>query len=366
MRTQIILLFLILLICLVGVLTIYSSTLDTEDFLEKALFRRQISWILLGLIFFLFFSYFPYRKLADWTPVLYSITLLLLFLVILLGSVRMGAQRWLKILWLNFQPSELAKLVMVIFLARYFSYKSLYAVSESFAQVGLIHSLILPFLATSLPMFLIFLQPDLGTSLIIFFIFLSMLYFAQVRWGYLLSFLGFLLACLPFFWHFLKDYQKERLMVFLDPNIDPLGAGYTIIQSKIAVGSGGFLGRGWLSGTQSQLHFLPEAHTDFIFSTFAEEWGFLGVCVLLLLYGLLLKICIEVAQKENNRFGKLLACGITAMLGMQIFINIAMTIGLAPVVGIPLPLMSYGGSALFINMIALGIISNIERTRSVF
>jgi rod shape determining protein RodA len=164
----------------------------------------------------------------------------------------------------------------------------------------------------------------------------------------------------------LRDYQKDRLMVFLNPNIDPLGAGYTMIQSKVAIGSGGFLGKGWLSGTQGQLYFLPEAHTDFVFAIFSEEWGLLGAVVLLVLYYLLIRQGILIAQKTSDDFGKLLAFGISLMLGIQVFVNIAMNLGLAPIVGLPLPLMSYGGSSVITTFIALGILANIDKTRAVF
>jgi len=174
------------------------------------------------------------------------------------------------------------------------------------------------------------------------------------------------MVSLPVFWHFLRDYQKERLIVFLNPNIDPLGAGYTVIQSKIAIGSGGLRGKGWLAGTQSQLHFLPESHTDFIFATFAEQWGLFGSSILLLFYFLLIREGIQIGLRTHDYFGRLLAFGISLMLGLQVFINVAMNLGLAPVVGIPLPLMSYGGSSVFTTFISLGILANIDRKRSVF
>ncbi|MFY9401893.1 MAG: rod shape-determining protein RodA, partial [Candidatus Omnitrophota bacterium] len=186
------------------------------------------------------------------------------------------------------------------------------------------------------------------------------------RLKYILSLLATALLSFPFVWNLLRGYQKDRLMVFLNPNIDPLGAGYTIIQSKIAIGSGGFFGRGWLSGTQSQLRFLPEAHTDFIFASFSEEWGLLGGITLIILYFLLIRKGFAIAQRTNDQFGRLLAYGISILLGIQVVVNIAMTMGLAPIVGIPLPLMSYGGSSIFVTFIALGILVNIDKSRAVF
>jgi len=193
-----------------------------------------------------------------------------------------------------------------------------------------------------------------------------MLYLTHVKPKYLIVLLAVVIFTAPVIWYILRDYQKERLMVFLNPNIDPLGAGYTLIQSKIAIGSGGFFGKGWLGGTQSQLHFLPESHTDFIFATFAEEWGFLGSAVLLLLYFLLAREGFQIASRTNDHFGRLLAYGISLMFAIQASINIAMTMGLMPIVGLPLPLMSYGGSSLAVTFIALGILVNIDKRRAVF
>lgn len=209
-------------------------------------------------------------------------------------------------------------------------------------------------------------QPDLGSGIILLVLFIAMLYLTNVRLRYIVIFLCVLSLPLPFMWHLLRDYQKDRLLVFLNPNIDPLGAGYTVIQSKIAIGSGWLWGKGWLSGTQSQLHFLPEAHTDFIFATFSEEWGFLGSFTLLFLYFLLIRQGFLIAQRTQDSFGRLLALGVTLMLAIQVTVNVAMNLGMAPVVGIPLPLMSYGGSSILVTFVALGILVNIDKTRAVF
>ena len=200
----------------------------------------------------------------------------------------------------------------------------------------------------------------------LFFILLSMLMLTSLKMRYLIVFLLLIILPMPLFWHFLRDYQKSRLMVFLNPNADPLGAGYTLVQSKIAMGSGGLFGKGWLSGTQSQLRFLPESHTDFIFATFSEEWGFMGSSIVLFLYYLLIREGFRIAQRSRDPFGRLLAFGISLLIGIQAFINIAMTMGLMPIVGLPLPLMSYGGSSIVVTCAALGILANIDKTRSVF
>lgn len=349
-----------------GILSIYSSTYQREDQQWQSLYQRQILWVILGLILFLLISNLYYRRIWDWTYFLYAFVLSLLFLVFILGIIRLGAQRWLRLAWFNFQPSEIAKLIIIIFLARYFSAKSVNNVSLLSSNFGIWRALILPLIFTAIPALLIMEQPDLGSASMIIFIFMAMLYISCVRLRYTLIFLSAIILAMPLLWHFLRDYQKDRLLVFLNPNIDPLGAGYTVIQSKIAIGSGGFFGKGWLSGTQSQLHFLPESHTDFIFATFAEEWGLLGSIVLLSLYYILIRQGFIIAQRTTDHFGKLLALGISLMLSIQIFVNIAMNLGLAPIVGIPLPLMSYGGSSMLTAFISLGILANIDRTRAVF
>ncbi|MFA6350083.1 MAG: rod shape-determining protein RodA, partial [Candidatus Omnitrophota bacterium] len=355
-----------LLICAIGVMCIYSSTYQKEGRLWQDIYKRQIIWMALGIVFFFLLSNFNYRKLWDATYPLYAFVIFLLFLVFVLGLTRMGAQRWLRLFWFNFQPSEFAKLVMVIFLARYYSTKSAFDVGFSAGRLNLFKGLVLPLVLVMFPVGLIIEQPDLGSGVMVMLIFMAVVFISGVKLRYIGSFLGLGLACIPVLWHYLRGYQKERLMVFLNPNIDPLGAGYTVIQSKIAIGSGGIIGKGWLSGTQGQLRFLPEAHTDFIFATFAEEWGLLGCGVLLFLYYLIISEGIRIGMRTNDAFAKLLAFGISMMLGIQVLVNIAMNLGLAPVVGVPLLLMSYGGSSVFVTFIALGILANMDKQRSMF
>ncbi|MBM3249235.1 MAG: rod shape-determining protein RodA [Candidatus Omnitrophica bacterium] len=359
-------LILAILIAAIGISSIYSSTYRKEAKPWREAWKRQLLWLIFALLLFIAAANLSYRWLWDGTYVLYGIAVLFLLLVFILGIVRLGAQRWLRIAWFNFQPSEFAKLIVAIFMARYFSKKGREEIVLSSSGFGIVRGLIIPFLFVAFPMALVIEQPDLGSGLMIFFLFIAMLYLTRVRLKYIVGFISAGLLLAPFLWHFLRGYQKDRLLVFLNPNIDPLGAGYTVIQSKIAIGSGGFFGKGWLSGTQSQLHFLPESHTDFIFATYAEEWGFLGCMVLFTLYYLLLRKGLEVAERTQDYFGKLLAYGITLLLGIQVFVNIAMNLGLAPVVGLPLPLMSYGGSSMIITFMALGILVNIDRTRAVF
>lgn len=354
------------LISFLGILSIYSSTYQKDVLHWQDIYKRQVLWVVLGLVLFLILSHLNYRWLWDATYLLYALAILFLLLVFLLGAVRLGAQRWLRLGWFNFQPAEFTKLIVVIFLSRYFTRKTPQDLSLVSAKFGLRQGLIYPFGFVAVPMLFIFEQPDLGSAAMILFLFIAVLYLTRLRLRYFIVFLLVIILPLPLLWHFLHDYQKERLLVFLNPNIDPLGAGYTVIQSKITIGSGGIFGKGWLSGTQGQLHFLPESHTDFIFATFSEEWGLIGCVVLLFLYYFLIRSGFLIAQRTRDHFGSLLAFGISLMLGIQIFINLAMNLGLAPVVGLPLPLMSYGGSSVFVTFAALGILANIDRTRSVF
>jgi rod shape determining protein RodA len=355
-----------IIIASLGILSIYSSAYQKKGKIWQTAYKRQIIWVILGLVSFFIMSNLNYRRLWDWTYFLYAFAIFFLFLVFMLGVVRLGAQRWLKIAWFNFQPSELAKLIIIVFLARYFSKKSVSDISLSSRKFGIFRGLILPFIFVAIPMGLIIEQPDLGSGVIVLLIFIAVLYLTNLRVRYILIFLLVIILAMPVFWHFLRDYQKERLLVFLNPNLDPLGAGYTVIQSKIAIGSGRIFGKGWLAGTQSQLRFLPESHTDFIFATFTEEWGFLGSMVLLFLYYLLIRQGFLIAQNTHDEFGKLLAFGISLMLGIQVSINLAMNMGLAPVVGLPLPLMSYGGSSILVTFVALGILVSIDKRRAVF
>lgn len=362
----VIIVVLAILISFIGILSIYSCTHNRQDAFLQLIYRRQILWVIFGMVLFAIISNINYRRLWDWNHLLYGLVLFCLSLVFILGVIRLGAQRWLKIAWFNFQPSEFAKLIIIIFLARYYSRKSISDISLLSAKFGIFRGLILPFIFVIIPVGLVVEQPDLGSGAIILLLFIAMLFFTEIKLKYILAFLSFILISLPLFWHFLRDYQKERLLVFINPNIDPLGAGYTIIQSKIAIGSGGFFGKGWLAGTQSQLYFLPEAHTDFIFASFAEQWGFVGSMILLVLYFILIREGFLIAQRTRDYFGKLLAFGITIMLAIQICINIAMNLGLAPVVGLPLPLMSYGGSSLTVTFISLGILVSVDKRRAVF
>ena len=311
-----------------------------------------------GIVLLVLAISISYQRFIDIAYVLYALNVGLLALVLLLGHARLGAQRWFSIGGFAFQPSEFIKLSLILALSNYTAAKK-----DSMAELK---SLIVPIMLLAIPFALVLMQPDLGTALLLVPIFFAIMVVSGARLKYLGIMILSGLAGLPVFWHALRDYQRQRLMVFINPNIDPLGAGYTIIQSKIAVGSGGLMGKGWLSGTQNQLNFIPERHTDFIFSVIGEEWGFLGAIALVLMYFFIVKRAFNIASLTSDLYGKTIASGIGVMIGLQVVINVAMTIGLMPVVGIPLPLVSYGGSSLIATLVAIGLLINVGIRRSTF
>jgi rod shape determining protein RodA len=319
---------------------------------------KQTTWLGLSLALALVVIHVSYQRFIDISYLLYAVNIILLAAILVIGSVRLGAQRWFSIGSFTFQPSEFIKLNLILALANYIGSRR-----EAMASLA---SLIVPIALTAIPFALVLLQPDLGTALMLVPIFFAMLFAGGARIKHLVIMLILGLASLPFFWHFLHGYQKQRLLVFINPNIDPLGAGYTIIQSKIAVGSGGIFGKGYLAGTQSQLNFLPERHTDFIFSVIGEEWGLLGAAALLALYFLIANRSFRIASFTHDTYGRLVATGIAVMISLQVIVNMAMTIGLMPVVGIPLPLVSYGGSSLVATFLAVALVLNIAMRRSRF
>lgn len=353
----------IFLILLAGVLTIYSATYSSSGGSSFPLYVKQIGWIIIGMFFFFAGTFIDYQTLAKYAYYFYAFSFALLILVMVVGKSGYGAQRWLSIGGLSFQPSELAKLAVAIAVMRYFSdYPARYGYT--------VKELLIPGVLIALPVLLVLKQPDLGTALVITFVSSVLIYLVKVR-SRLFGFSALLaLMLFPFawqvFWKNLKEYQKTRLLTFINPASDPTGTGYHVIQSKIAIGSGGFWGKGILESTQSQLNFLPARHTDFIFAVFAEEWGFLGLTVLLLLYFLLISWGLDVALKARDRLGMLMASGIVSIFTFYCVINTGMTLGIVPVVGIPLPLMSYGGTSLITTLFSLGILFNIKKKRYLF
>jgi rod shape determining protein RodA len=341
-----------------GLIALFSASYQKHMDTGKDFVLTQGLWILLGLGMVYLLAKINYHSFLSVAYIIYGINLLILILVLVMGKSALGAQRWISIGGIGIQPSEFSKIFTILALAR--------MIGDNPNCLKSKRGLIAPFLIVFIPMVLIFKQPDLGTAIVMLPIFLAMVWIGGVRLKYFLAAIFSGLIAMPFFWHFLKDYQRDRLMVFINPNADPLGAGYTINQSKIAIGSGMFMGKGWLSGTQNQLNFLPERHTDFIFSVVGEEWGFVGTMIVIGFFLFLILRGIKIAEMTNNLSGKLIIVGITTMLALHVIINIGMTLGLMPVVGIPLPFISYGRSALTVNLIAISFLFNVRIHRTVF
>lgn len=315
--------------------------------------ERHGLWIVIGLFAFAGVARSDYRRWLDVAWVAYGLSLLGLGAVLVAGAVRLGAARWLSVFGLSFQPSELAKLATVWLLARYLAGQA-----KPLPQPALWISLAV----TATPALLIFLQPDLGSASIFGAIWLGMVWVAGLSRRAIGWLVGVVLALGPIGWHALKDYQRDRLFAFINPHADPLGAGFSIIQSTIAIGSGGLWGRGWRSGTQSQLHFVPERHSDFIFSVIGEEWGFLGCAAVAVLFGVLLSRIIHIGLRSGEPQGVLVAAGVFSWVGYQALLNMGMVMGLVPVVGVPLPLVSYGGSSMVALWVALGLLQSVRRS----
>lgn len=338
---------------IIGISIVMISSATGGEFSRLA--QKQLISAVVALLAFLFIAAIDYSKLEGLIKPLYIFGLFLLILVLVIGNNAKGAKSWIIIGGgFNLQPSEIVKLIMIAVLAFVLSKKG---EIETFKEL-------IPVLAmVALPVGLIMLQPDLGTVLVFAGITLGMLFMSGLK----MKHLGILFAaggaCLPVFWHVLKDYQKNRLLTFIDPSLDPLGAGYNIIQSKIAIGSGGIYGKGIFHGTQATLNFLPEPHTDFIFSVIGEEIGFIGALVILLLYFIIVWRGIKIAAEAKDAFGSLMATGVVCLYLCHILLNVGGATGIMPLTGLPLPLMSYGGSSLVTNMAALGILESVHIRR---
>ncbi|MBN1869976.1 MAG: rod shape-determining protein RodA [Candidatus Omnitrophica bacterium] len=354
------------MIVVMGLAALYSASYKNVR-VPQTIFYDQLVFSLAGFMIMYLLGKIDYRKFYDVAHAFYILNIVLLVLVLISGRYALGARRWLDIGGFSFQPSELMKLSLILMLGAYFSDRRPRLPYGFFSQTQMIFwDLLIPLGITIVPMVLIFKQPDLGTSILLFGIFLSMLFATALEYRYIWGLLGVCLAATPFAWNVLKPYQKDRLLVFLNPNIDPLGAGYTIIQSKIAIGSGQIFGKGWLSGTQNQLNFLPERHTDFIFSVIGEEWGLVGAICLLTLYFLLIYTSLDIANQVKDKFGMFVSIGVVAILTLQVVINIGMVAGLFPVVGLTLPFVSYGRSSFLIFVIMMGFLLNLSKRRTIF
>jgi rod shape determining protein RodA len=343
------LLFGLILVSALGLAVLYSASGQSSE----VLLRQGIR---LGLAFgaMIALAQIPPAWLYRWTPWLYGAGILLLVAVLLVGDVGKGAQRWLDLGFIRFQPSEMMKLALPLMVAWFLAESRLPpSPLRLLASAGLI----------VVPVLLIARQPDLGTSLLIASAGFFVLFLAGLQWKLLAVLGGLATAGLPMLWHFMRDYQRQRVISFLNPEQDPLGAGYHIIQSKIAIGSGGLFGKGWLNGTQSHLEFLPERSTDFIFAVLGEEFGLIGILALLLLYAFIVVRGIYIATQAQDTFTRLLAGSLTLTFVVYIIVNTGMVTGLLPVVGLPLPLISYGGTSMVTLMIGFGMLMSIHTHR---
>jgi rod shape determining protein RodA len=353
-----VLLGIVLAIAAIGILNLYSVTAEVE-MSGAPLYFKQIFWLVFGLMVMVFVAFAEYRYYSDFAYIIYSVALFLLIVVLAYGIITSGAQRWVKLGFLSFQPSEFVKLSLILALAKFFQRPP--------ERPGFsLRQLLWPFILLFVPMGLILKQPDLGTAIILLLVFFSVLIFVKVRWSAFLTILLSGAAAVPLLWRFLKEYQKLRIKTFFNPELDPLGAGYHIIQSKIAIGSGGFFGKGFMKGTQCKLGFLPEQQTDFILSALGEEWGLVGTLFVLGLYLFLILWGLRIAVNAKDRFGAIVAFGVVAMFFWHIFINMGMVLGIMPVVGIPLPLLSYGGSFIFSTLIGVGLLLSVSMRRYLF
>lgn len=334
----------------VGAVVVFSATSHNSD--VSQLWKKQIFWFFISLFAMWVFSRIDYRFWMEAAYIFYGISVFSLLVVLFFGDETNGARRWIKLGFLSYQPSELAKLSLLLFLARYIGSKTI--------ELYYLRRLFFLLIMLGIPLLLILKQPDLGSAILLIPVSFVLMYVGGLPSRWLAWMLGLAAASTPLIWHFLKDYQKERLEVFIDPQDDPLGAGYNIIQSMIAIGSGGISGKGFLQGTQTQLAFIPEHHTDFIFSVIGEEWGFVGCVLVLGLYYFMIRKGFDISRKARDREGSLLALGISGMFTVQVVINIGMTLGLLPVTGLTLPFISYGGSSLLFSYAAVGILLNIS------
>ena len=348
------LVLLIVITALIGFATLYSiSGGSTETWVSRQLIRFGVGFTLMLIV-----AVVDVRFWLRAAFLIYGVALALLVAVEVVGTVGMGAQRWVDLGPFQLQPSEVMKIALVLALARYFHGVAHEDVAQS-------RRLVVPTLMVIIPVVLVLRQPDLGTALLLLIGAVSMFFLAGVRLWIFGAAIMAAVAAVPFAWHYLHDYQRERILIFLAPERDPLGAGYHILQSKIALGSGGVFGKGFLQGTQSHLNFLPEMQTDFIFTMLAEELGLVGALGLLALYVVMLIYAIAIALRSRNQFGRLLAMGIAATFFVYFFINIAMVTGLVPVVGVPLPLVSYGGTAMVTILVGFGLVMSVYIHRDV-
>jgi len=343
------LIFLLILLSFIGAAGLYSAADGSyQPWASRHLIRFYV-FLLMAIVI----SIIDIKLIYKYCYLFFIISLLLLISVEIIGVLGKGATRWIRIFGLSVQPSELVKITIILALAKFYH-------DIKFENVKKISYLFFPFLILIIPFIFVLIQPDLGTSLSIIMLGIFILFLAGIRlWKFILGFIATIIS-IPILLQFIKPYQKERIISFLNPENDPLGQGYQLIQSKIALGSGGATGKGFLQGTQSYLEYLPEKQTDFIFTLIGEEFGFLGTIFIISLFILLIAVCYFISIKCFHSFGKILVLGVASNIFIYVFMNIAMVSGLLPVVGIPLPLISYGGSVMLSIMISMGLILNVD------
>jgi rod shape determining protein RodA len=345
-----------LLLCGVGALAIYSANLQSESAYIKNLYLRQAIWIGVAFVMMIAAAMFDYRTYERMAWPVYWVGVASVAYVTFAGKTVMGAQRWLTVGGMNIQPSEFMKIAIILLLTR---------MLDDLEKEGdlVLTELIKPLAFTLIPFLMVARQPDLGTAMIYLVIFTGMTLFHGVNKITIAKTVAALAALAPIGWLLLKPYQKNRVLTLLNPELDPMGKGYHIIQSKIAIGSGGLWGKGIFEGSQSKLNFLPEKHTDFIFSVISEEVGFIGSIVIIAIFFFLIMRIIEAAMHSRDKCGSLMVCGVATMITFNFVYNIGMTLGLFPIVGVPLPFISYGGSAIVANAIGLGLVLNVSLRR---
>lgn len=355
------LIIVILVLNFIGLINLFSATHGPNSQDVANLFIQQLVWLSVGWGVFFIATFLDYAFFMKIALVIYFLNVGALLFVTFFGEVALGAQRWIDFGFFRYQPSETMKLALIILLAKILSTRSTYGAGMGFRE------LFLPALALLIPFGLVVEQPDLGTSMMLMAIGGTMILFVKVRKSIIFSAIVAAAIALPLAWNFgLHDYQKNRVYTFLSPAQDPRGTGYNSIQSKIAVGSGQFVGKGFRKGTQSQLEFLPERHTDFIYSVLSEEFGFVGSLSTIGMFCVLFIVGIRIASNARDKFGALLTVGVLSYIFWHMFVNIGMVMGLLPIVGVPLPLLSYGGSSMLTTMVGLGLVSSVAFRRYLF
>lgn len=342
----------IIVLIVFGFFILYSASNE-----QMSMVTQEIMHIGLAAIVMFVLAQISPRAYQRWSPIVFSIAMFLLIVVLIVGRIDKGAQRWINLGLFRFQPSEMMKIAIPMMLAWYFSQRPL---PPKLKQIGIASLLII------IPALLAAKEPDLGTAIILILSGFCVFLFAGIGWKLVLTLFVFITGSAPILWHFLHGYQRQRILTFFNPQRDPLGTGYHIIQSKIAIGSGGIFGKGWLMGTQSHLHFLPEHATDFIFAVSGEEFGLMGSVFLLLLYLFITACCIRIAYQAQDTYTRLLAGSLALMFFISVFVNIGMVTGILPVVGLPLPLISYGGSSMITLMASFGILMSIQTHRKLW